>query len=232
MENYAKTLPDIHKAFLPQDRVLRCIDERTPGGIHLAGSGILMKDDQLRKTLIEADIKSVWTHAECGAAKLYAEQNGFDPGKADDYARAFGENLEKNFGIKYNGHLSVEPSGLHTARVAYYDTTGSFDFQNIPELPHGFVINRKYIDPRYAAMEMQVAFQIATGSHGFGNLITPETPFLMVAISDNYNQSLSLEILKTELEAIKNNNPLILTDGFTTPHIALSEAQFTTQIYQ
>lgn len=39
---YAATLRDLDRAFHVHDLVLRCMDGRTPGGVHLAGSGILL----------------------------------------------------------------------------------------------------------------------------------------------------------------------------------------------
>ena len=232
MEQYIKTLPDLSNAFILKDRALRCIDERTAGGIHLAGSGILMKEEQLRKTLREAGVTSAWTHAECGAAKLYAQQNGLDIAKADDYARAFGENLEKNFGIKYNGHLDVAPNGLHIARVAYYDATGNFDYQNISGLPPGFIISRKFVEAEYALIELRVAISIACGDHGFGQLISPASPFVIIPIADNKNSALSLDILIKELESVTANNPLVVISGFTAPHIILPETSINISQYQ
>lgn len=226
---YIQTLANINQAFLLKDRELRCIDERTPGGIHLAGSGILMKEEELRKALLETATTSVWTHAECGAAKLYAQQNGLDTTKADDYARAFGENLEKNFGIKYNGHINVTPSGFHVARIAYYDATGNFDYKNIAGLPPGFVISRKYIETDYALAEIKVAIAIACGGHGFGNLITKEFPFIIVPIADAHT---SLESLTKELQSITQGNPLLMVSGFTAPRINLVETPISVSHYK
>lgn len=219
MENYVKTIPELEKSFKLKDRDLRCIDERTPGGIHLAGSGILMSDKKLEKTLFNADIKNVWTHEECGAAKLYAQKNGFNQEKSDEYARAWGETLEKKFGIKYRGHIkSAElqgPGGLHIARLAYYDATGQFDFQNVKELPPGFIISRKYLEADYAKAEMKVAISIAMGAHGFNDLINKKTPFIIVPIADGRDNKLSLKQLKNELKTIAQNNPAVIIDGFT-----------------
>lgn len=220
-ESYIKTIPDLKKAFILKDRDLRCIDERTPGGLHLAGSGILMNGAELEKTLHDANIQSVWTHEECGAAKLYAGKNGLNTTRADQYAQEWGKALENRFGIKYRGHLPVEPSGGHIARVAYYDGTGTFDFQNVRGLPPGFVISRKYLTPDYAAAEIKVAIQIATGSHGFNSLITPQTPFILIAIGDSQNQSLTLDVLTKELLAIKANNSMIKVDGFVASHLSV-----------
>lgn len=41
ISSYIGQLRDLHSAFHLADRTVRCIDEGTPGGIHLAGSGIL-----------------------------------------------------------------------------------------------------------------------------------------------------------------------------------------------
>lgn len=225
MGKYIKTLSGPERAFMLTDWDLRCIDERMPGGVHLAGSGILMTEEQLSKTLNDLKISSVWTHAECGAAKLYAQKNGLDPSKSDDYAQAWGKKLAQQFGLKYSGHLSPKPSGLHIARLAYYDGTGTFDFQKINGLPPGFIISRKYIESAYALVELEVAISIATGNHGFGDLITEKNPFLIVPISDSHSANLSLDALITELKPLAENNPLIIIDGFTSSHLNITKQE-------
>ena len=45
---YVVSLSNLSDAFRPRDRALRCIDGRTPGGVHLAGSGILMGIDKAK----------------------------------------------------------------------------------------------------------------------------------------------------------------------------------------
>ena len=41
---YFNMVEDLAKAFKLQDRCLRCMDEGTAGGVHMAGSGILNKE--------------------------------------------------------------------------------------------------------------------------------------------------------------------------------------------
>ena len=41
-EKFFRDISNIKQAFQPDDQWLRCIDEGTPGGVHMAGSGILL----------------------------------------------------------------------------------------------------------------------------------------------------------------------------------------------
>lgn len=210
-EKYLCGIEGHQSAFKLQDTSLRCIDEGTPGGIHLAGSGILLDAATAAKYAESAKVDGVFSHAECGAAKLFAEKENLDPEAADEYGIEWAKTLAERLKVPYKGHIEISqmnrPSGLHDARVVYYDGTGRFDYQGSTDLPKGFVIDRKYLDQSYALQELDVAIQIALGGHGFGDKFTPESPFLAIALTEK-NGGLDKAGLLSEAEGIaaKYNN--------------------------
>lgn len=226
---YAAFLPDLARAFARTDGILRCIDERTPGGVHAAGSGILMSSNDIRDFVRKAGLQGITSHAECGAAGLAFDALP-DVEKAkypnsDAYGKAFAMELADETGVPYAGHIFIDemagPSGAHAARVSYYDGTGKFNWQGLAgELPQGFVISRAnhFLDTnpvREAAISVRLALD---DDHGFGQLITPENPFLLIAIEDPANASLGLARLMNELRKIEEaNGGRVKIDGFVAP---------------
>ena len=222
---YVQSLQNLEAAFHENDRTLRCIDERTPGGIHLAGSGILLPEDEIEhvvKRLKKEGVEGVWSHAHCGAAALYAQQNNLDMEKGDEYGKEWADTFAKRLGVPYLGHIDSDqlsgPAEFHIARVAYYVGSSHFDPSRVEGLPPGFVINRGYLSPKYAKFEADLSVKIATGEHGFGRLITKETPFLLIVVADLKDQSASLKQLKAELSPIEHaSGGRVRVDGFTAP---------------
>jgi len=184
LKKYASEIQGLDRAFSIDDKTVRCIDEGTPGGLHLAGSGILMEAQQLRESLSAMGATGITSHAHCGAAGLYAKAQGLDPTKSDEYGREFARKLSEETGIPYAGHIDhlARPEAFHDAVACYYDLTGSFDPSKVTELPKGFVVNRGFLPAEYAKKELEVAISIATGDHGYGELITSENPFLVVVV--------------------------------------------------
>jgi len=170
-----KMISDISKAFELKDRTCRCIDEGTPGGIHIAGSGILLSQEKAIEYLNNAKASGITSHEGCGAAALAGKD-----------AIEWAKELSKKSGIPYVGHITAQemnrPSEMHDARVVYYDGVGDFDYNSVNDLPKGFIISRKYIEKDYALDELGVSVDIAQGGHGFGDLFTEENPFHIIVI--------------------------------------------------
>lgn len=216
MKEYAKRVSDIEKAFVLKDRNLRCIDERTPGGLHLAGAGILLDLDKeelekVKEELKENNIEGVCSHAGCGAAKLYADLSGQDMSRADELARWWAKELAGILNVPYKGHIGEvgqeemrKPLRFHNARVIYLDGIGKFDYSLAEGLPAGFIINCN-LSMNNALKEAKIAASIATGDHGFGNMITKESPLLVIAIGNNEKSELSLNKIKGEAEKLIAN---------------------------
>jgi len=222
LQRYAENLPDIQSAFELDDHCLRCIDEGTPGGIHLAGSGILMDEVKAIEASKAAKVDGVYSHAGCGAAAMFAKQKGLDMTNPDEYGRQWAKQLAERLGVPYKGHIEKSdmkrPADFHNARVAYYDGTGSFDPSRVADLPPGFVISRRHTDAANAQSEADVAVSIATGDHGFGTLITDKEPFYLMVVGDPEDPNFSANKLQAEVDAIaSNSNGRVKVLGFTRP---------------
>ena len=198
IEAVASHLP-LARAMYAGDKILRCIDEGTPHGVHLCGSGILLGEpeaDAVVKKMMADGLEGITSHEECGAAKIAAEKAG-NTGDIETYTKEWAEKLAERLGLPYAGHTPItamkRPAGHHIARVAYYDSTGRFDYSAVPELPAGFIISRKYLTPMQAQDELRLALSIATGAHGFGERLTAEEPFLILVIADAESTELTAE---------------------------------------
>lgn len=224
MARYVAGIPDLARWFLPADRWLRCIDEGTPGGVHLAGSGILLGVEEAANIARAAGVTAVTSHEECGAAKLWATQQGKEVRCSDDHGKQFAAEVAKRLGVSYC-HLPIaemsRPAGLHVARVIYYDGTGKFDPSHVPQLPPGFVISRRYVTAKYASQECAIALSIALGDHGLGTLFTPHDPLLLVAIGHPSDAPLSQQHLRSEVTSVaESHGGRVIVDGFTAPSLA------------
>jgi hypothetical protein len=215
-QKYFETIPNISRALQLKDKNLRCIDEGTIGGIHLAGSGILLNLDQAISFCQKAEIKGVYSHAECGAAKIYAKKESLDPAEADEFGIEWAKTLAEKLKIPYLGHLEISQmarsSGLHTAVAVYYDGTGEFDCSQVAELPKGFIISRRYLDSDYAKLELKMAIEIALGSHGFGQKFSIRDPFIIVVLAKNDPDS--KKFLLEAKEVAKKFGPKVLVTPF------------------
>ena len=218
---YVETLPNLGDAFdlekhKPVDNLHKCVccmDERTPYGVHSAGSGILLSDADFDQYFKKSGADSISSHTGCGAAKLYAEKMGL-AGDPDAIAREWAERKAKEKGIPHV-HLDVEKP-FHFSRVCYYDGTGRFNYNGVQGLPAGFVVGRKFMNQDSSTAEGGVAKDIIFGHHGFGEeLLTKENPFLFVAIGENIG---AVNKLKKELEILtaKFGNK-VAVDGFVVP---------------
>lgn len=223
---YVEGLPDVDRAFHLHDLVVRCMDGRTPGGVHLAGSGVLLGKKGARKFAAQVaskygKLEAITYHADCGAAAAIAKKSGADPFVvAENFARELGGELgiEVVYEVENKGW-----EGFHHERVVYYDGTGRFDWQNVPGLPVGFVISRAYLDfdVEYAKKEIDVAAGIALKphdqhGHGFGEMFTANLPLLIIPIGESAKQ---LALLTDEAQDVVSNLPRsyqgrVKIDGF------------------
>jgi len=220
--DYVEKLPNLSDAFdlenhKPSENFHRCIccmDERTPYGVHSAGSGILLSDKDFDAYFLKSGSDSISSHDGCGAAKIYAKKMGLDVNDSDRIAREWAEKKAKEKGVPHI-HLAVEKP-FHYARVCYYDGTGRFNYEGVEGLPEGFVVGRKYMSKESSLNECEVAKNIVFGSHGFGEeLLNQENPFLFIAVSETKEK---LEELKKELaELVGQFSAEVAVDGFVFP---------------
>lgn len=193
---------EAEKAFHLDDLVLRCMDGRTPGGVHLAGSGVLLGLKGARRFAQEVSkygkLEAVTYHRDCGAAIAVAKETDADP---FELARDFSKELATSLGIEAVYEVENDGwEGFHHERAIYYDGVGRFDWKKVRGLPAGFVISRAYLgfDVEYAKKELEIALRIALtphdeGGHGFGELFTRDLPMLVIALSPERSELGRLE---------------------------------------
>ncbi|OQA51947.1 MAG: hypothetical protein BWY43_00750 [candidate division WS2 bacterium ADurb.Bin280] len=193
---------EAERAFHLDDLVLRCMDGRTPGGVHLAGSGVLLGLEGARSFAKEVErygrLEAITYHKDCGAAIAVAKEKGGDP---FELAKTFSTELAKSLGIEAVYEVENDGwEGFHHERVIYYDGTGRFDWKRVRGLPIGFVISRAYLgfDIEYAKKELEIAAGIALtphneGGHGFGELFNEKLPLLVIALSQERSELGRLE---------------------------------------
>jgi hypothetical protein len=197
-------LANRQKAFEPKDNYLRCIDEGCPGGVHMAGSGVLNPN-------WEADLKGkvagVYSHEGCGAVGLYIQAQKIKTDDPNAVGDAEAKKVADKLGVPYLGRIKASemkrPASTHTARAVYYDGTGRLDAAQLAGLPQGFHVTRKiFSDPNQAKAEVDVSIGIAFGDHGFGSLFTGRSPFYLVAVSGLDGESVPLATLVNELKEV------------------------------
>lgn len=236
LNSEASTKSAFDKSFVKGNSIC-CIDERVKEeGLHSAGSGIAYilgyLDQANQKTIKQiialaveravADFKNfnpskIFTHEGCGAENLVhgklREVYGND--KMDSLTEPsqlgiyWANEMANALNIEYAGRLPVEPEAFHIARVIYYDATGLFTHRLVKEkkIPEGFVLSRRHMNKDQCIAETNVAIGIATGDHGFGELINAsgDNQLLLVGIGNPDIAELSEEKINAELEGIASN---------------------------
>lgn len=189
--------------FALKDRTLKCMDERTPGGIHLAGAGILLGMDKSVEFVKKAKVDKVTWHKECGAVALYLKKKGGKPTEAevDKEAKKFANELAEKAGIEVGEEIMQGETSFHAARAIYFDATGEFNITR--ELPVGFVISRAYLDKEYASEELKIVVSIAFGDHGFAELLSVERPLLIISVVKEQD----IDRIDMEVEEVVMNLP-------------------------
>jgi hypothetical protein len=214
--------PELRKAFFGNDLVVRCIDEGVQFGIRTAGSGILSGCEEMVKMLQGKEVKGVESHEECGAAKLYAKMHDLDEAGIEEYASAFSRELAKTLVVPYMGHSPISkmkrPKGHHISRCIYVDGSGIFDPKGIKAFPLGFVTSRAFLDFETSRRDVDIALQIASGGHGFGDRITTDNPFYVFVIGSSKDERFSLKTLISEMKTFESlYQGRVKIDGFTAP---------------
>ena len=102
MREYLQDLDGWKRVFELEDFAIRCMDGRTPGGVHLAGSGVLIGLDSAKKfadavTASLGQIDAVTWHPDCGAAKIVASKTGQDSALV---AEKFAKELAGKLGVE------------------------------------------------------------------------------------------------------------------------------------
>lgn len=208
---------DYREAFLPEGEMLkdlRCADGREEifdpareGKLAEAGQCILYSDAELDKFVAEnkGKIKSVCSHAGCGAAKIKYDQmlsaglplpEGVTT--SDELGVYFSKQLAEKLGAQY-GHTG--PEGL---RSSEHDESmlilahANFDASKIKDLPAHFSSHALTLNDNsdYIKASTEILSGIALGSHGFGSRFTTENPFYVVVVAQD---AVELDQVKSSL---------------------------------
>jgi hypothetical protein len=212
-QEYLASRPNKSKVMQTNDHVVRCMDERCPGGIHAGGSMLLMNHEQILQYLKTSKPKGLTSHDDCGAAGiLYRKLNqlpenaSLDQLTLSDFAKAKTQKIAKTYQIPYLGHLKLEemskPVEIHTARCLYYVGVEDFDPSLEQSLPKGFIVNRRFMQSDYALEEVKIALKIVQGSHGFGELFEANSPFYIFIIG-NLDEQMSVQNLLAEIRSLE-----------------------------
>jgi len=215
---YAETLPRLPEAFdLEKHKVgeylrpVLCMDERTVGGVHSAGSCILLSPEDLETYMRVAQPDAITSHNGCGAGKLYCRVHGLPEENSDKIARARAEEIAKQYSLPHV-HLRVEQK-FHSARVCYWDVTGRINNDPDSGLPEGFVISRAFMNKENCLKEAGTALDIIFGDHGYGRqAFSADNPFIITAVAQDENQ---LEEMKKEIAQLTHlYGDIVAIDGF------------------
>jgi hypothetical protein len=247
VEAYVRDIPNLENAFEGREHTLCCMDEGTArGDMRSAGSGILTEGEDRKaflQSLLDAGVEQVTSHEGCGAAALFRKKHGLESMSVDDVAKAEAQKIVAELNamrkegepeVSYAGHITdlSRPKEFHNARTVYYDATGKFNPSKVAELPPGFVVSRRFMNPEQAINEVKIALAIAFGDHGFGNKFSSQEPLLLVPIADQTEPGFDQQRLTEELERIAaslvetspKDAERVKIDGFTMPQTALAEA--------
>ena len=208
-------LQNIRPAFdISKERSVSCVDGRTPeGALHLAGSGILLAEEHDEEialaTLRTMKLSAIYSHENCGAAALVAKLRGEDPHDGDRLGKAWAEYAAEALGIRYGGHLPVEPKRLHPERAIYIDGTGIFNISATSlRIPGFFVSHRYHQSPLNAMREVGLGITIALSDRGFGPRFTPDSPFILLIIGHPTEDRFSSTTIRKEVETLLNTDEI------------------------
>lgn len=227
MNKYVQQNRQIKQAFGCNDGCLCCIDEGITGQEHLAGAGILWEDfEELKRHLSKAKVKKIFSHSNCGAAKLYAEKNNLDVNNSDQYGKDFAKHLASELGISWE-HVEENqlhrPNTFHIARIIYYDATNHFDYSRSSGFPPGFEVSRAISDKHHALEEVRFcASVILDENNGFGDLVNEDNPIIICPIANEDDKNLNRSTLTEEIANLLPSlnaefGKVFMVSGFTAP---------------
>ena len=157
---------------------LGCIDEGITGelaSIHLPGSGINMEKEELKKFLKENNIDSILTHEGCAAEKVFGDGS-------DRWVKS----LANGYDLIYISRLPIQflnrPADKHDARIIYYDTTNTFNYDEGSGFSKGMTLSCKYLESDYVLNNLELALEVLFGKHGLEKELTETKPLILVKI--------------------------------------------------
>lgn len=165
-------------------RVCKCMDGRTKGGLHLAGSGLLLwhafGEGSTLDLMGRMRLEGICSHEDCGAAKLVAKELGRDD--PDALARWWAQHAAERLDIRYFGHFPVKHD-FHPETMIVLDGTGRGQWTSAA-LPERMVLDAKHPNPEYVSRELGIGLSIIFGSSGMGELLNRDFPLIVLAVGD------------------------------------------------
>jgi hypothetical protein len=223
-----ESLPEFKEAFKQDLDVIDCSDGRVLLGkkIGLAGSGILLSDEELEKfiTANQGKIKIITSHEDCGAAKIKFKQlqaagklpEGITT--ADELGTYSAQKLADRLGAEhYFLPIDKMAKEVHNERAIVVDGTGHFNSTNLKGFPPHFVCSGFGfgLSSEYMQGEITTLAGIALGGHGLGERFQEDTPFyVMVAARDSEQLRLITEVATA---ATKDFGVKVVVKGFLAP---------------
>ena len=165
-------------------RVCKCMDGRTKGGLHLAGSGLLLwhtfGDEATIDVMGRMRLEGICSHEDCGAAKLVAKKLGRDD--PDVLAKWWAQHVAERLDIRYFGHFPVKHD-FHPETMIVLDGTGRGQWTSAT-LPERMVLNAKHPAREYVAEEFGIGLSIIFGPSGMGEVLSSNFPLIVLAVGD------------------------------------------------
>jgi hypothetical protein len=191
----------------------------------IAGSGILLSGEDRRKYIeyIRGLAKVLTSHDDCGAAKaLFAEMAATGQPMpdgvttADELGKYIIAQIAKEVEAKHI-HLSRKEMAeeSHDEFGIVVDGTVRFSSTRLNGFPPHFVCSGAGIglSDGYIQKEIAMLSGIAFGGHGFGDRLTPESPFHIVIVAKDEAQKEHLSALASDV--LKDYGSRVKVDAMT-----------------
>lgn len=115
--------------------------------------------------------------------------------RVEEYAQEFAMKVAEKANIEYVGHIDpteIRPADLHISGIVYYSSR-HIDLSQT-DLPPGFTVSKLAENPKGALEDVDLATQIALGSHGLGrDNLHGDTPAMLIAIARSKKEAESMQ---------------------------------------
>jgi hypothetical protein len=192
------------KYFEGKKKEIQCMDGRLNGGDGMGGSGILYDRDpnnselpapelldKLKKRVERGELTKITWHKDCGAAKIFLQNNGNPNPKKEEIIEAainFSTKLAEALGLPFEEAEHAGPN--HTETGIYIDSTDRFTeiSKDGAQLRNGFVLSPELTEKNfnYHIKEVDIAISISFDNpHGPGaDKFSPDNKYFIMLIND------------------------------------------------
>ncbi len=199
-----------------------CMDGRVApkeNGVAVAGSGLLLKDDDEAKEFFVSELRSrgvkkVFLHEDCGAVGLYAKIKNISLEQAEKDAQQWAEELTELLGGNEKPKKLPVALDFHNEQLVYITFTNNFCIKNAPDFPTGFQVDANVVSFENVLAQVKVAINIACGSHGFCERFTKDSPFTIVFVTKDKNELSEMKRNKDVSSLVSEMDGRVVVDGF------------------